>query len=108
MYNLIEDLSLLTTIPVATLTKLNDKAEYLICNDVLETKTKEKDLTEINLGIGVLQIKIINDDIKYRFIPDKKLEIALRKSLIHGENPMDATVESALVNRIINVYKSFL
>lgn len=108
MYNLIEDLSLLTTIPVATLTKLNDKVEYLICNDVLETKTKEKDLTEINLGIGVLQIKIINDDVKYRFIPDKKLEAALRKSLIHGENPMDATVESALVNRIINVYKSFL
>ena len=72
MYNLINDISILTTIPATTLNKLIDKTHYLICNDLIESINKKEDLVEIDVGIGTLQLKLIDNDVKYRFIPNRK------------------------------------
>lgn len=108
MYNLIEDLSNLTTIPTSTLTKLSDKAVICICNDVEESLLKEDRVTEIDLGIGTLQILVEGNDIRYRFVPNKALEANMKNTVINKKNPLTATVEESLVKRVLNTYKNYL
>ena len=74
MVNIIKDISTLTTIPYATLVKLVDIAELCICHAVEESKLRNGDLTSINIGVGTLNIKTSDDEIKYKFIPSSKLE----------------------------------
>ena len=68
MNNLIKDLSILTTIPEDTLTKLVDKCNWCICEYVneLQIDTKREDnIVEIDLGIGKLSILISDNQLKY-------------------------------------------
>ena len=108
MYNLIEDLSNLTTIPTSALTKLSDKAVICICNDVEESLLKEGRVTEIDLGIGTLQILVEGNDIRYRFVPSKALEANMKSTVINKKNPLTVTVEESLIKRILNTYKNYL
>ena len=108
MYNLSEDLSNLTTIPTSALSKLSDKSVFCICNDVEESILKEENVADIDLGIGTLQILVDGNDLKYRFIPSKTLDINVKNTVINKKNPLTATVEESLVKRILNTYKNYL
>lgn len=108
MYNLSEDLSNLTTIPTSALSKLSDKSVFCICNDVEESILKEENVADIDLGIGTLQILVDGNDLKYRFIPSKALDINVKNTVINKKNPLTAAVEESLVKRILNTYKNYL
>ena len=108
MYNLSEDLSNLTTIPTSALSKLSDKSVFCICNDVEESLLKEENVADIDLGIGTLQILVDGNDLKYRFIPSKTLDINVKNTVINKKNPLTAAVEESLVKRILNTYKNYL
>lgn len=108
MYSLIEDLSTITTIPVASLQKLANKASFCICNCVEETSLKNKSLTEINIGIGTLIINVVDNNIQYKFVPNKKFEDSIRTTLIDKKNPLVEKAEDALVKKILQVYKNIL
>lgn len=108
MYNLNEDLSALTTIPTSALNKLTDKAAICICNCVEESVLKEEKLTEINIGIGTLQLLLEGNDLKYRFIPSKNLEAELKATIVDKKNPLTVSVEEALVRKILVTYKNYM
>lgn len=108
MYSLIEDLASITTLPISSLQKLCSKSIFCICNCIEEDKLKNESLTEINIGIGNLQINNINNNIQYRFIPNKKFEEAIRTTLIDGKNPLTDALEESLVNKILHAYKDLL
>lgn len=108
MYSLIEDLAILTTIPISSLQKLVSKSIYCICNCVEENKLKNENLTEINLGIGCLYINVVNNNVEYKFVPNKKLEEAIRNTLVEGKNPLTDRLEESLVNKILHVYKNLI
>lgn len=108
MYNLIEDLSNLTTIPTSALTKLSDKAVFCICNDIEESILREERIADIDVGIGTLQVLVDSNDLKYRFIPSKTLEANMKNTVINKKNPLTTTVEESLVRRILNTYKNYL
>lgn len=106
--NLIEDLSKLTTIPQKALDKLVEKSMWIICDDVQESCLESNVLTTIDLGIGKLLIDTSNDAIRYKFIPNCDLDNALKKVIIDDINPLKNTLELALVNKILNTYKTIL
>lgn len=108
MYSLIEDLSNLTTIPTSALSKLSDKSVFCICNDIEESILKEERVTDIDLGIGTLQVLVDGNDLKYRFIPSRSLETNMKNTIINKKNPLTITVEESLVKRILNTYKNYL
>lgn len=108
MHNLINDVSVLTTIPAPALTRLQEKSIWCICNSLEEEKLAGNNLTEINIGIGTLQILVDNNEMKYRFIPSKALENSAKATLTEGKNPLTATVEATLVRRILNTYKNYV
>lgn len=105
MQNLIEDLSVLTTISESSLNKLVEKSKFIICHDIQESLIGKNDITDINIGIGVIKIKIDNDGVRYRFVPSKSLEESIVTTVESGRSPLTCEIEQAIVNKIEKVYK---
>ena len=61
MINLIDDISVLTNVSEKTLNKLVSVANYSIGHAIHESQCTHSDLTEIDIGIGVLQLKLDED-----------------------------------------------
>lgn len=108
MTDIINDLSLLTTIPTKTLDKLVRKTVFCICDAIVETKASEEDITSIDLGIGILYIKhtsTTGSDVKYRFEPSSYLEKAVRNAVVNNKNVLDDVLLTSLGNKFADVYK---
>ena len=108
MHSLVEDLSLLTTIPTNNINKFMDKAIWCICDCLDESKIGKEDITEIDIGIGILSICTENNSIQYRFVPCKKLENAIKSVIVNGKNPLIETAEDKLTKGMLNIHKSFI
>jgi hypothetical protein len=55
-----------------------------------------------------LYIKCEEDQIKYKFIPSKKLEENVAFTVKHGTSPVQYMVEEALKDRIETTYKNLI
>lgn len=107
-YDLIGDLSKLTTIPKNSLAKLSNVAQKVIANDVYSTMIKSRDdVSEVNLGFGVLYIGI-KDGIQYKFVPSPEFETSLKEVVNNKIDPLKIEIEETLVSRILNAYKDLL
>lgn len=107
-YDLITDMSLLTTIPESTLKKLAEKAKYIICHDVEESCLSENDVTDINIGIGTIKIKNTEEGVKYRFVPSSNLETSIMDTIACGKSPLEIAVEDAIVERLNKARKELI
>lgn len=103
MYNLIDDLSELTTIQKTSLQALCDKAEMCISHSA--SFLGEGDVASIDIGIGDLHIGYVDGVIKYKFIPSASLENSVMQAL-QGNSTLIQTCEQTLVNKITNTYKT--
>ena len=108
MNKIIEDLSKITTIPETALTKLAEKAVWCICDSFEESILENLEVTEIDLGVGCLQISNCDENIVYRFIPSEILEKSLIDISLNNKNPLQLTLEKTLANKIINTYKDII
>lgn len=108
MNKLIEDISTITTISQGTLLNLNDKAISCICHSVYESVQEKESLTKIDIGIGILYIKCEGSDIKYKFIPSKKLEESVASTITSKKSPLVYQVETSLKERVESTYKNLL
>ena len=105
---LTQDLSAITGIPKLTLDNLVEKADICIAHSLYETSLKKEILTEIDIGIGMLYIKLEGNQIKYKFIPSEKLEQFISFSLVNKESPLILDAEKALKTRIEKTYKELI
>jgi hypothetical protein len=107
-YDLIQNLCSLTQIRYSVLNKLVQISENCICDYVLNAIDKDDDIIKINSGIGNIYINIMNDEIEYKFIPNKKLEKKLLKTIETNESPLVHELENKLNKKIIDTYKELL
>ena len=106
---LAEDLSTLTTIPVATIDRLVQKIIWCICDNVESAILAEDNHIAIKMGFGTLKIELRDDDtVAYRFEPNKDLEESVNKTIQDGKSPLVKTAEESLVRMIVNTYKDFI
>lgn len=105
---LTQDLSAITGIPKLTLDNLVEKADTCIAHSLYETFLKKEVLTEIDIGIGMLYIKLEGNQIKYKFIPSEKLEQFISFSLVNKESPLILDAEKALKTRVEKTYKELI
>lgn len=106
--NLLDDLVILTTIPKSSFDKLVDKVQLVICHAVEESIENDESITEVNIGIGTLHIKVEKDAIKYRFSPSQSLNNNIKNTAINRKSPLVDRVETLLRDRICNVRKKLL
>lgn len=105
MTDTIKDVATLTTIPEKTLMKLFQKFIYCICETILEDIQDEKEITELNIGLGTLYIKHDSNDIKYKFVPSNDLEKGINLTVTKKLNLMENTLNAVLAKKFMNVYK---
>lgn len=103
--DVIQDLAILTTIPTATLQKLFNKIQYIICHTVEESNLSGEDTTEVDLDIGTLVIKVEDGALKFRFVPSVKLNKNIKSTIINDKSPLTSEVEAVLKDRITKTYK---
>lgn len=105
MFDMLDDLSILTTIPKSVLEKLTTKSIDTICYDVREQQLQNLPLTEVDIGIGILYIKLEDDAIMYKFVPSEVLENKVLKTVNKQYKPVCGLAEASLKKRIMNAYK---
>lgn len=108
MNKLIDDIATLTTISQNALVNLTEKSISCICHSVCESLLEGNNLTEMDIGIGTLYIKCEEDQIKYKFIPSKKLEENVAFTVRNKTSPVQYQVEAALKDRIETTYKNLI
>ena len=104
-YKLSSDLCNVTSIPKLCLDNISMKAEDCICHIIQENLTSKQPISSIDIGIGVLYIKLNEDTISYKFIPSNRLENGIRTTIQTGENPLMLKLEHSLADRVKNTYK---
>lgn len=105
MSNIIEDVSVLSTIPEKTLEKLLSKVYYCISDTLVEDIANEKDITELDIGIGVLYIRHIGEQVSYKFIPSENLEKVVNTTIIKKQNLLENVLNDSLAKKFMDVYK---
>lgn len=105
MSNLNEKLSILTTIPEKSLSKLTEKSYYVVSDIILEDIMNDKDVSEIDIGIGTIIIQHSGDSIKYKFIPSRNLDITVKSTVINKKNTLEYILEQTLKDKVTNTYK---
>lgn len=101
--NLIKELSILTTIPEGSLSKLLNKTELCLCDNIYE-QYQSSNLISVDIGIGELSIGVIDDVIKYKFIPSIQFNNSVKETL-KGTSPLKQEIDNKLKNKICNTYK---
>lgn len=108
MTNIINDVSILTTIPDKTLAKFFKKMIFCICEAVQENILDEnniKDVTELDIGIGKLYIKHVGTDLKFHFEPSDFFKKALLATITNKKNCLKEFLDETLGKRFLEVYK---
>lgn len=105
MTNLLNDLSVLTTVAQSNLNGMAKISEAILCHAVVESLKDNEEYAEIDIGIGYLYIKNTDDGIKYKFVPSDHLESVLASSIKHKRSPLSLKVDEVLGRRIMNTYK---
>ncbi len=108
MNKLINDLTLLTGVSKNALDELNDKANLTIAHCVFESLKEGNPLTTIDIGVGILYIKLEDENIKYRFVPNKNLEALVSQAATSKSSPLANRAEMILNKRIEQTYKDLL
>ena len=106
--NILQDISKITTIPLASLQRLFDKITWCICNCVEESFLGGETFTEVNFGFGSLIISVENNQINYQFLQTRKFENALIHTIVDKKNPLTVELEDTFVNRITKTYKDMI
>ena len=104
-YDMLKDLSIVTGIKFATLQPVIMKQVKLLAHDVFQSIQAGEDITEIDIGIGTLQIKVGDENCLYRFIPCAKLSQAIEHTVKTNEDVLVSALEESVAARFEKTYK---
>lgn len=108
LVDILDNISTLTSVNRKALNKLSDVTSYCIVDAVHETNLKFDKITEVDIGIGIIKIKIDGDNVKFAFIPSAKLEEGIINSILNRENVLDIALENNLKDKLVNTYKELV
>jgi hypothetical protein len=108
MVNLIEDVSKLTDVSEKTLNKFIPVCTYSIGHAVYESYCCKQSITEIDIGVGQIDIKVEDNTIKYRFVPSKELEKTLIQTVTTKSSPLIVKLDNNLQDKIDRAYKELI
>lgn len=108
MHRIISDLSTLTSISETLLMKLINTSEAIICDSTLDTLHSGEKICDLDIGIGNLIINVENNNIKYKFIPSRRLDTDIKEAIISGKSSLVKLVEKSLVDKITSKYQELM
>lgn len=97
--NIITDVSTLMKVSPHVLEELTDKLNLCIGSIIYEAKKVKEESISINIGIGSLNIDLIN--MQCKFLPGKGLKVAIKKSAETGIDPLELQLEKTLSDKLL-------
>ena len=105
---IINDINKLTTIPTSTLKDLQ-RSIYMIQSDEVVAQIKnDKVILELETFEGTIYISIVDDNIKYKFIPSDKFNEIIYNSIKTKESLLVKNAEEKIKEILIKTYKDIL
>ena len=101
-----KDLSSVTHIPHYTLETLFSKIPALVAHNIYEATIEEEDEISIDIGFGNLLVSIAEDEVRMRFSPNRKLEQMIKDIMETKTDPLIASLEENLREKIESAYKN--
>lgn len=108
MPNLINDLYETTHVSEKYLEKLLDATQLCLGHALYEELDKGRTDVELDIGIGILELHVTTESIKYRFIPTGEFERILARVVTTGQSPVAERLEVNLQKRIEQTYEGLL
>lgn len=102
--DLLQNLSTYTTTPKYNYNKLIELLNNCITHSIYAGTLENETEFEFDIGLGVLKITILSEEIKYKFIPSESLEANILSAL-DGKDIFVETLEKKVAERILNTYK---
>ncbi len=106
--NALNDLSQLCGVQEYNLVGLSNQFNTLISHYMFCLKNSVDNKLEVDIGIGTIVFILVNNEVKYKFIPSKNLE----KSVIEGckadESVLIKKANQLIGQRINKTYKELL
>lgn len=106
--NALKDLSQLCGVQEYNLQGLVNQFNNLISHYIFCEKEKKNTNVEVDIGIGTLVFIIVNNEIKYKFIPSKKLERSVSSGYNSKESVLIEKADKLIGQRINKTYKELL
>ena len=103
-----KELSELMCVPLAVLQRLNTNLLTVIGSHIYTSKLEDDNCLSLDIGIGQLNILVLGDSVKYKFIPSNKLEKVVKDVIVSNVDPLEKCAEEELSERILTLYKGLL
>ena len=104
-FNLVNDLASLTNIDNELLARIISKSSLCIGEYINEAYIDGCNISEIDLSFGKLIIGVVDNEIKYKFVPSKRLEESIINSLNNKQSDMEVELSKAAVEKLLANYK---
>lgn len=103
---LINDVEKLTGVKISTLQKITQCVEYALIDHLIEHKYNYNDnVISFDIGVGILSLEIVDDEIHYGFKPTKKFESNIIKAVNNGDNLLETKLVEGIDKHIYKTYK---
>lgn len=104
--NIVTDVNNLLRIPTKVSNELVAKACLCIGSAISEAKARGESQTTVGIGIGYLSINLL--DMQCKFVPNKELKTAIKKSLDSYIDPLELVLEQAFTNKLLMMCEEVL
>ena len=105
---LLKDVSYITNINDKIIDKLPNIAKLCICDYINELDIIDEDVLNVDIGIGIISMLIVDDEIQYSFSPSESLEKTMIKTIEDKESPLINKLEVNLERKINSTYKDIV
>lgn len=99
--NLISNLGTLTHVQTKIYNTLVEKMNLCIGSAIHDAKIAKQDSVQLDIGIGILSVNLI--DMNVKFIPSKNLKAAIKRSLEENIDPLEFELEQALIAKLCKI-----
>lgn len=99
--NIVTDVNNLLKIPTKVSNELVAKSCLCIGSAISEAKTRGETQITVSIGIGHLSINLL--DMQCKFIPNKELKTAIKKSMESPIDPLELTLEQTFIDKLLTM-----
>ncbi len=103
-----EDVSKITGLPYSYLNRIMERIQDCICYNVQTDLKNCINICSVDINIGQLIIQIMDNEIKYKFIPSTGFEQDLIDTIQKGECPLISKLENNLSEKVLSTYQDLM
>ena len=104
--NIVTDVNNLLRIPAKVSNELVSKACLCISSAISEAKARGETQTTVGIGIGYLSVNLI--DMQCKFVPNKELKTAIKKSIDSPVDPLELILEQTFADKLLMLCEEVL